>query len=359
MKIIHFLIDWVDSISRHPIRFIVFYMYKKRTGNYLYCLVLFVALAGQSAYTQAKFSYEEAGYDQPLATLLGTVLNSGWAQSSRVGRGFGIYLGIPVFLAYVSEADQYYTAYRASGCAQSRLMGSSIPCNDPDYLPYKVPTIIGPNSGGRTYKEHILQNGEPSGQYYYTKIASGEEYFQGHTILPFLMPQMSLSFFFTEIKLRYLPVPISSLGVDGQFMGVGIQHDIASIFGRFPVDISLASSFNMWSFTWEPKDLGGSITMDGITSFSGLVIGKRLGIFELFTELGWESSSLKVSGSIWEESSPGHDVNLDVSVKGRNGLRAAFNMAVHFASNPVIGQQIGSQLGSQFNIFTLKKEGAQ
>lgn len=310
----------------------------------------------QSAYS----SFDEAGYTQPLVTLLGSLMNSSWYQSSRIGKDFGFQVSLPITLAYLSSEDYFYTTKQPrSNCSFARANNSNVLCDLPDFASYEVPTIFGPSAGDVIFTYYHLQtNGEPgSATIRETTAGDGLNELSLMKLAPFFIPQVGFSMGYTELKLRYIYLPLGVINTSAHFSGVGLQHDLSSYLKEIPFSLSIASSLSFWSLELTPSGYTGALEMSGLATTTGLVVGKQWGLWEVFTEIGWETSGMHLGGRIVDEEDPLDidEPNLDVS--GRNGFRLALNVAVHMGYHPVVGQSFGSQLGQQFNVLIFKKEG--
>jgi hypothetical protein len=303
---------------------------------------------------------EESGGVKPVATIMGTLMNSGWYQSSGIGQNFGFSISLPVFLSYVSKKDHYYTTYRASGCANA---SSTVSCGYPDYRAYKVPTVIGPKvASGQVFEEYVLDENYEPADIAYKPVSDGLTECRNMGTYPFAMPQASFAYRNTELKLRYLFLPRIRVSRDSAYLkasifGVGLQHDLTSFLGELPFTISIGSSLSFWGIKYTPEKYTGRLTLSGITNFTGFVAGKSFGAVETFAEIGWETSHMQVGGRIVGKSDTSAIEEPDVSVFGRNGFRMAINFAFHLGYQPVLGQNIGSQLGHQINLLIYRKEG--
>jgi hypothetical protein len=102
----------------------------------------------------------------------------------------------------------------------------------------------------------------------------------------------------------------------------------------------------------------GTLELSGVSHFVGLLVGYNLlGMLEVFAEAGWEGATLQTGGSLTiTDVTPNQEVKPDLEVEGRNGFRAALNVAFHFGYQAVVGQNVGANLGNQFNLlgFRLK-----
>jgi hypothetical protein len=307
-------------------------------------------------------------YIQPFATIFGTAANAGWNQSAWVGKGFGFYLGIPLSVAYVSDDDRTFNGtFVDDGCKQYN--------NDPAHVPgssckevtsYKGPTILGgkaPVMHRSIYDPYYSHNIIDT-----LDIQMNDGQFD-FPMLPFGAPQIGLSYYFTEIKARYMWNPVEDLGdskLPITFFGLGFQHDLRSVTRFLPVKLPVNISL-FWNKTWltadftpGADDIKGTISMEGTASSYGLLWGYTFGNWlEFFLETGFESANLKTSGDLTlnaddADANKHEHITPHVSVDGRNGLRVSLNVALHFGYDIVAGQTFGAEAGNMVNILAFR-----
>jgi hypothetical protein len=297
-------------------------------------------------------------YIQPFATLFGSMTNSGWYQSAGVGKGFGFYFGLPINMTYLADADRTYDiSFRDEGCVTAHSKNASANCQD--VVNYTAPTAFGRIQAPKLHKTTPDINGnvvEPGTD---SLVSDGLSDLAGFNWLPFVSPQLSFNFYHTELKLRYIGMP-AIVGLSFSMPGVGIQHDLSSFLPPIPVPglhLSVAGNMTWISAAFEPgKNIDGKLELDGFSHFLGLLVGYTfMGWAEVFLETGWEGSHMHTGGSlvIKDDSDPANNetVKPNLEVDGRNGFRAAVNVAIHFGYQAVIGQNVGSQLGHNINII--------
>ena len=301
------------------------------------------------------------GYVQPFATVFGTMTNSGWYQSSSVPGGFGFYIGIPVSLATMSDEDRSFNwTAEDPGCKlyHSEISSPSQSCKET--TDYKAPTIFGREKGPISYISVYSPSTKSIIDSIEVPLNDGKKEISGFNWLPFLEPQVSFSFKYTEIKVRYLTVPLDAYSLS--MPGVGIQHDLASVLPPLPFSLSVVGNYTMLSASWTPGDeISGTMELNGESHFYGALIGytyKRW--LEVFAEVGWEGAHLKASGDLvihdpaTVNPQPDETVKPRLDLEGRNGYRAALNIAVHLCWDAVIGQNSGAQLGNQVSILAYR-----
>lgn len=306
------------------------------------------------------------GYVQPLATSLGSINNQGWVRSAKVGSKTGWNLSLLVPITYIGTADHTYDFSYDDNCASLNALGKNCPTNGTSTLK-GVPTIWGPNSNA-VYYGYRSSGDEPTDimSIQLGTVDDGHEDIRKLVTLglPFLQLGITKHHVAWTVRGMWLPA-ISEFGGYNN-IGMGLQYD----FTRFlPKQIkekdlftSVATNGTLWSLSYLASgDVNGELTLDGMNTQVSCIVGWRYGAMELFTELGYETSSLKAGGAL-VDSNPGEgeDPNIrpNVQVDGRNGLKASLNVAFHIGSwLPVLSQSFGAQIGTTANILQFGKEG--
>lgn len=319
------------------------------------------ATANAGKFDDVIEAFEDNGdYVQPMATLFGSMTNSGWYQSAGVARKFGFYLGLPTTLVGISDDDRSYKAtFTDDGCQlyhQDSPGGTA--CQD--QVGYTAPTILGREKSKPNKRSVYDPNSKTFGTPMEIPVSDGLADIADFNWLPFVMPQLSFGLFHTELKLRYLILPLGDFSFNT--LGLGLQHDLGSFLPPLPVSISLAGNFTTMGAEFSPGgDIKGTLELDGVSHFIGLLVGYNLlGFSEVFVEAGWEGASIHSGGNLTITDPDGvvadEIVKPDLTVDGRNGFRMALNLAVHFGYQAVVGQNVGANMGQQVSLggFRLK-----
>lgn len=306
---------------------------------------------------------DKPGYVQPLATWFGTFTNTGWVRSARVNSGFGWGFAIPVSVGYINEDDHTYTNHFATGCAE--LSDKGIACPTGDTRDYEVPTILGP----KTNVEYTSYKQNPLDSTSYVTFSGGfaddgDETLRDITTLGLVWPQLSLSYQHTQLTVRAMGLPSIGEFAGYSHLGFALQYSLGHLWAHrlpsnHPVDVSLLTSYNFISLGYSPSDYTGELSLDFTTMWHALVIGTRLGDrFEIFSELGYETSNLKSSGELIAKDEGEDDISPRVEIDGRNGFKASLNLAFHFDTyHPLGSMSYGAQAGNTLNILNFGKEG--
>jgi hypothetical protein len=299
------------------------------------------------------------GYVRPFATLFGSMTNSGWYQSAGVPRGFSFYLGIPINFSQIGDEDRKYDGtWTDQGCVAYHQDQPSGTTACPEKVPYTAPTLFGKGKGP-TMQTHVYN---PNSHAFTTSIDvpmnDGNEFMSGFNWLPFGEPQLGLSYFHTEAKIRYIALPLDIVSMS--LPAFGLQHDFIWAMPNSPVHVSLAANWSFLSAEWTPGDnIDGTLKLDGSSAFYGVLAGWTWkNWLEIFTEIGWETASLKSGGNLVihdeEKVEPDQIVKPGLTLDGRNGFRMALNVAFHLGYDAVLGQNIGAELGNQVGILAYR-----
>jgi len=333
------------------------------------------SLASASALKETLKSFEDhAGYVQPLATTLGTMQNTGWAHSARVGQSTGWTFALNIPLAYIGTDDHTYTMPYDNGCAVLIAQGKI--CQPVAGSPFdgtveNAPTIWGGVSNA-AYSGYV-SGGDGASNIQPVRlgtVTSGMSEIRNFTTVP--MPSLQFAYSHSHFRgaFRILaePMPIKAISFDGAyFAGLGIQYDFSqylpAVVSEKGVFTSVAFDINHWNLTIKPQgDISGELNLSGTAYMPNFVVGYRYGKFEAFTEIGYEQSSMQTGGDMIDSSVPvtsaDHLIQPRLNVDGRNGFRMSFNIAMHLGVwQPVLGQSVGAQMGSTLNLIQFGKEG--
>ena len=247
---------------------------------------------------------------RPTATILGAMNNSGFIATSQVNQDLKFAIGIPLVFVSIPSDDKSYT-----------LNGK------------EVPTIFGGKPA----------TGLPAG----TREGSlGDHSTFG---LPYLSGSVSKNGFLGT--LRWLPFSVPTSLSEGNTMslnvfGIGLQADLNPWISKWtekelPVQLGLAYNYTSTSIEFGPKQYDGTLKLDGITSKYALVVGKKWGNAEVFSDIGFESSTMTPSGSLTKKIDPSVKSNPTQSFDGTNGFRLGLTFAYHGPFAPVLGANFG------------------
>jgi len=291
-----------------------------------------VIVHADSGADRIKSVYTRPLYAQPIATIIGTGTTSGWYQSARVDNEFGWGVALPISLIFLNKNDRQYSGtYTAEECVE---------CGD-----YIAPTFFG------TIAPPVLLSGGQIDPPFITGSPDVPKY----TMVPFVTLQTMFSMYHTALTLRYIGIPEIG-GFSFGFPGFGLQHDISHFLPPIPVSIAVAGNLTFLSANWKVSDVEnveGSLTLKGLSQFYGILAGTQLGYIEAFLELGWEHSYLKPGGDIYVYGEPQVATG---AIPGRNGFRAALNVALPIEFNPVVGASGGAQFATLINVISFKSK---
>jgi hypothetical protein len=294
--------------------------------------------AGRGSSTMHSIN-EQPGYMRPFATSVGTLTNSGWSQSASIEKDFGFSFSLPISLAYIGTKDRQYTD---SYTNRETNTTTNI----------TVPTVFG------TMKRPVVYHGDNQNIPDSTTFRPGLSEFQNLALLPFITVQASFSWFYTELKLRYIGLPLSN-NSSFYFPGVGLQHDFHYLFPSSPVAVSLAGNLTFLNASFTPGDkLAGTLTTSGLSSFLGVIAGYHpTDKLEVFLETGWDHSHVAAKGTIIStENDLPETIPVNNTITGRNTFRIALNIAVPLKYNPVAGVIAGAQWGNLINLISFRSK---
>ena len=291
--------------------------------NLIFLFFVSALLAGK--YDSAVRAFEnQPQYVTPIATLLGTIGSSSWNSSSSIPYKFSSTISLPLVVAIINDKDRSYS----STFVDSAVFDSNLPEDEKSSRAYKeftAPTIFGREDAPTLYKSVLGVDGSivDSIPVYYS---DGIPDVAAFNWVPFPQFQGDFSFAHTAVSLRYIGRPNKSLGV--HFWGAQIRYDFTHFMKKQPVNITLFSNSSFPILKWTPGEgIQGTIKMNEFSNFSGVTIGYRHKKLDLLSEIGWEYSKLKTSGTLYIESDDEY-VTTNLKLRGRNRFR--FSVVVSF-----------------------------
>lgn len=304
-------------------------------------------------------------YLRPVATIVGSMTNSGWYLSSNLNKNFNFSVSIPISLVYLNEQDREYsgtyTDEKCAECQKQKAVDPTIKCqNCIECRQYAAPTIFGTIHTPELYRSIIDLHYNVIDQIKDTILFNdGIKELSALSVLPFLTLQATFSYYYSEIQLRYIGIPAIS-GVSFNFPGIGLQHDFHHFFPSWPISLSLAAHMTFLTASWKPgEDVEGTLQLNGLSSFIGILAGYKITKYlEVFLETGWDNSYLAPSGKldIINDNGQREIVEMHQTISGRNGFKAALNFSFPIQYNPVIGGIAGAQWGNVINVLSYKSK---
>ncbi|MBN1576153.1 MAG: hypothetical protein JW913_06370 [Chitinispirillaceae bacterium] len=299
-------------------------------------------------------------YVRPFATILGSLTNAGWYQSASVEKDFNFGIALPISVIYLNNRDREYSgAHIDEGCRKCREHGAD--CNGcVECQEFTAPTIFGTiHTPQVTSSLTDLNYNVESDDTLSVRFSDGIEEFSQIAGLPFVTLQASFSAYYTALTLRYLGVP-GIPGASFNLPGIGLQHDFQYLLSSLPVSLSLAANFTFLIVSMSPgewkevESTTGTLKLNGLSNFLGILAGyKPVKFLEIFLETGWEHSFLKPSGTLTIND---ETITPTIKLTGRNGFRAALNIAFPIKYHPVIGGIGGAQFGYLVNLIGFKSQ---
>ena len=335
-------------------------MHKEKKVAFLLFLLPLWLSAGPIDETIKAFE-SRPDYVRPFSTIVGSMTNSGWYQSASISKHFNFGVSLPISVIYLVNKDREYSgSYTDPNCATCReqeAAGASVNCRGCiECQQFTAPTIFGSIHRPNVVQYRILENGSVHDAVPVDPpFSDGIEELNQIAGLPFATLQASFSLYHTELTLRYMGMP-EIAGISLHLPGVGLRYDFQHFLPVVPVSLSLAANFTILTAAWTPdeEDIEGTLKLNGLSNFLGIVAGYQPKQFlEIFLETGWEHSFLTPSGELTVK---GDLVRPTKTITGRNGFRAALNIAFPIKYNPVIGGIAGSQFGYFINIFSFRSK---
>jgi len=248
------------------------------------------------------------GYAKPLATALGTGVNSATYYTAEVPSFFGFTFSLKAMYIFIPEEDKTFTPHLPEG-----------------YEEGPTATVFGDK--GNTYAGFDGFIPMPPG------INLSE--------VPLTYPQAAFSVFGTELMIRYFPKIKLAEERDLSFWGLGLKHSISQYIPLFPVDLAVQVFYNNFGIT--------DIVEHTNLAFN-VHTSKSFGVLILYGGLQYETSTLKLDYKIdGKPSSPDpllrQDKDVSLSIKGNNSFRLTLGTALKvsvFALN--VDANIGSQI---------------
>jgi len=241
-------------------------------------------------------------YTTPLATTVGTALNSGAYSSAHIPKKFG--LSIAFNAIYVMIPDEQRT-YQPSSLDTAKGYNNTT----------KVSTIFGPTGS------KIFTGGD------------GMAAFPGGFNLAhatFVLPQISLHAYHTELLVRYFP-GIKIVDKKFNLLGLGVRHSFGQYF-NLPVDVSIHGFYN----SFKVDELVSSTN----TAF-GIAVSKTFGMLTPYGGIQMESSDMKFN---YEKTELGKEIKVNTEVKGENKLRLTIGAEFRYE---LIALHLDYNLGNQ------------
>ncbi len=259
-------------------------------------LMLFALFISKPAFSQQdQFSFlnqsEVNNFAQPLATTIGTGLNSGGFHTAYVPSTFGFSISFHYMQINIPSSQMTFTPNLPNGYTSSQQTAT--------IWGNKGAVYTGPN-GYITYPNGLNQSN-----------------------VPFAVPQVTASLMGTEVLIRYLP----SINVGDKkfnFFGVGVRHSISQYIPFIPVDIAVQALYNKITVT---------DVIDATTFALNGEVSKSFGILTAYGGLQYESSKFDLTYTIKGDKSSGdpylqQDHNVNASVDGKDNFRFIIGASV-------------------------------
>jgi len=231
-------------------------------------------------------SSEVGKFTKPLATTIGTALNSSSYYTASIPRFFGFSLSFRGMMVMIPDDQKTFTPSLPAGYTANKTTA----------------TIYGDKSGGGIY-------GGPNG---YITYPGGI----GESSIPIIFPQITASLLGTEVMLRYMP-KVKVGETDVHLLGVGLKHSISQYIPLIPVDIAVQVLYNSFSVT---------NLMDISNIAFNAEVSKTFGVFTAYGGLQYENTKFDLSYTIKGDPKSGdptvrNTIDIKTSVDGDNKTR--------------------------------------
>jgi len=234
---------------------------------------------------------EVGKFTKPLATTIGTALNSGAFHSAHVAKLFGFSLSFKGMMVMIPSDQKTFNPTLPAGYTADK----------------STATIYGEKDGGSLY-------GGPNG---YIAYPGGI----GESNIPLLFPQASISMLGTEAMVRYMPnLKVGETEVS--LFGVGLKHSVSQYFILLPVDIAVQVLYN----SFKVKDL-----VDVSNIAFNAHVSRSFGLFTAYGGIQYESTKFDLNYTFKGNSSDIKSREIKASVDGDNNIRMTVGAAVKLA----------------------------
>jgi hypothetical protein len=264
----------------------------------LLLIVLFLSSRSSYAQLEDRFNFLNTEnivkYLQPMATSIGTSLNSAGYHTASTSKNFGFSIGVKGMAIFIPSDQLTFTPTVPAGYS-TNIQSATIYGNKGAYIAGK--------SGYTTYPPGINQK-----------------------LFPMVFPQATISTLGTELLVRFM-TGIKVGGKDLNFFGFGIKHSLSQYLIVLPLDVAVQALYTKFDI----KDLITS------TNFAlNAQASKTLGMFTVYGGLQYEKSSFEIdyttNGDIYN-ADPELRVSKPVktTIEGKNKFRITAGTSLKLA----------------------------
>lgn len=280
------------------------------------------------------------GYVKPIATDLGSVLNSNLYASASVPQSITFEAGMPFAIVslgndreYAGGAPTIFGDKKYEWGVKNKDIGSDMTCS----------------GGGSCH------------------VVNGNENLNALGVFTYPYLQLAGGFYHARVMLRGMWLPSISELQNFSLFGFGLQYsfghllwpELPPIMENF--DVSLVFGMNFASIGYTPDDYSGQLDLGISTMDFEIVFGyKPMKLVELMLHIGYETSTMKSSGRLEgdAENTKGNVIKPGITVDGNNGFRMGFEVAFTFgeAYHPVVGIDLGTKTTFTTNVLYFKQQ---
>ncbi len=227
-------------------------------------------------------------YFEPIFKGVGYGFNNGWYNTAKTHQSLGFDFTISANLAFVPEADNYFTFRNEDYLITNLETGTEA----------RTPTLFGPDELGPAMEVKDDVTGLTIARFAGPRGAGFKDAI-GFQAVPSPIIQVGIGVVKnTDIKLRYIP-DVARKDADYSVWGIGIVHDIGQwipVIKKAPIDIAIFGAYSKLSTTvrFDPlEDFPGEnqrfrSTIGGYTLEA--LVSKKISFLTLLAGFGYNSA---------------------------------------------------------------------
>jgi hypothetical protein len=273
-------------------------------------------------------------YVTPFVSAFGANFNTSlFTNSPTSGKLFGleVYFGLKAFGTFVPLEDKTFNL-RYSEKVDYIFQGIRYKVNA-EVIVNNAPSVFGSPDPARVVV--AIRDTIRVGPFAYPIEESREfESFGGvfsTDMTGLLIPHLEVgSVLGTSLLLRFLP-PMKMMEYgEVNYIGFGLNHNLAQYLLFLPVNITLTAAIQQFGV----KDSVGHSFISGVTFASSMLVSKKVSLFQFYTGVQYEQASIDVSYS-YQPSPSENDpdpppININFEMRAKNKLRFIVGTSVNF-----------------------------
>ena len=225
---------------------------------------------------------------EPIFKGVGYGFNNGWYNTAKTHQSLGFDITISANLAFVPDADNYFTFRNEDFLVTSLENGSEA----------RTPTLFGPDEVGPMMEVKDDISGLTIARFAGPRGAGFKDAI-GFQAVPSPIIQVGIGVIKnTDIKLRYIP-DVARKDADYSVWGIGIMHDIGQwipVIKKAPINISIFGAFSKLNTTvrFDPLEDFPGENQRFRSSISGYtleaLVSKKISFLTLLAGVGYNSA---------------------------------------------------------------------